>query len=504
MNAAVRRIAVAVTLVSAGTLLLRADDARQSGAADVQYQLGSLLAAEGRYAEAYDAFAQAVSAEDPGLRLRARKSLVQSALRSAQFNEAAGEAAALLRTDPDDPDLLALHGDAMWALGLFEESESSFREALALAPTLARGHHGVARSLLGRNKPDVALGEALVAVAGAPGDPEIHLTLGQIYERLRRFEDASFEYNNVLRLLPQKDQTPQAVLLRGLAAYLRTFANKTPYERQHPQGITLHTLPFKEVRGKIMLRARVNGGDWVDLVVDTGAERTSITRRTAQRNGVLPLITTVGAGVGDIGLRGLEVGTIDRLEIGSLTIRNVPCLIKNPPLVGMPDREAEAFSPLALGLSVRIDYQQRRLTMGDILPELPADVELPMYVSRLATVRGLVDNTRPTNFVVDTGGEVLSISAAMARSLNKPEGVRRIPLKVYGTSGWDRSAFLLPGVDLAFKDIRFQNRSVVVLDLDAPSLLLGYQLGGIIGHGFLSKYRVDLDLVRSVMRLKGI
>jgi len=45
---------------------------------------------------------------------------------------------------------------------------------------------------------------------------------------------------------------------------------------------------------------------------------------------------------------------------------------------------------------------------------------------------------------------------------------------------------------------------VVVLDLDAPSLLLGYQLGGIVGHAFLSKYRVDIDLERSVLRLKRL
>ena len=34
---------------------------------------------------------------------------------------------------------------------------------------------------------------------------------------------------------------------------------------------------------------------------------------------------------------------IDALEIGSLKVRNVPCLIKNPPLGDLPSREPESF-----------------------------------------------------------------------------------------------------------------------------------------------------------------
>jgi hypothetical protein len=34
-----------------------------------------------------------------------------------------------------------------------------------------------------------------------------------------------------------------------------------------------------------------------------------------------------------------------------------------------------------------------------------------------------------------------------------------------------------------------------------PSALLGYQVGGIVGHRFLSRYRVGIDLERSVLRL---
>ena len=42
-----------------------------------------------------------------------------------------------------------------------------------------------------------------------------------------------------------------------------------------------------------------------------------------------------------------------------------------------------------------------------------------------------------------------------------------------------------------------------MLNLNAPSALLGFQLGGIVGHKFLSNYRVGIDLEHSVLRLKA-
>ena len=120
---------------------------------------------------------------------------------------------------------------------------------------------------------------------------------------------------------------------------------------------------------------------------------------------------------------------------------------------------------------------------------------------RLATVRGTVNGSLPASFVVDTGGEVISISGATADLMSPPNPYRRIPLKVYGTSGWDKEAFLMPFVDLEFNSIRFSRIPVVVLNLRAPSALLGYQLGGIVGHKFLSRYRVTVDLERSILGL---
>jgi hypothetical protein len=202
-----------------------------------------------------------------------------------------------------------------------------------------------------------------------------------------------------------------------------------------------------------------------------------------------------------VGLRGLQLAQIKSLDFGTLQVRNLPVLIKNPALRGIPKREGESFSPLSLGMSMVVDYQKRLLTIGRDLPQSAPTTTLPMRIHRLAMVRGVVNSNYPTYFVVDTGGEVISISADTASAL-AASSYRKIPLRVWGTSGWDREAFLLPGNDLDFDRIEYRNFPLVVLNLRAPSVLLGFQVGGIVGHKFLSNYRVAMDLNRSELRLE--
>jgi predicted aspartyl protease len=256
------------------------------------------------------------------------------------------------------------------------------------------------------------------------------------------------------------------------------------------------------VKDKIVVQGRVNGGGPQDFMLDTGSEETVISRQTASRMGVKAITYTLSAGVGEVGLRGLELARLKSLDIGTLQVRNLPVLIKNPALRGIPKREGESFSPLSLGMSMTIDYQKRLLTIGKSLPAGDPDFRLPMRVHRLAMVRGTLNSSHPLYFVVDTGGEVISISAETATALSLAPTGRKIQLRVWGTSGWDRDAFLMPGQDLDFDRIEYRNFPLVVLNLRAPSVLLGFQVGGIVGHKFLGSYKVSMDLANSELRLE--
>jgi tetratricopeptide (TPR) repeat protein len=498
------RVAVVSMLVAAATFVIRADSTPVSQASEIQLQLGDLLFSEGRFLDSLDAYKNALKTAPSDNLRRPRMGVIASALRVAEFGIAREEAAKLYRSDPLGPDAMTLYGDALWSSGLFMEAEDKYKDALAAVPDLARGRHGMAKALAARGKLDEAMNEAQTALRLSPRDLEIHHTVGTIYERQHKYEEAAAAYSNYVNLLPNKDRSEKADWSRAEIRFLRSFGQRVPFEADPGTDDKLYTVDFRVVNDKVVVRAKINDASAQDFVVDTGAENTVITRPTAQRLGITPVTYTLSAGVGRVGLRGLQLARIDSLELGSLKLRNVPCLIKNPPLRDIPMKETEGLSPLALGYSMVIDYKTHKLTFGKHLPDEPKDFELPMRMHRLATVRGTVDGNHQANFVVDTGGEVISISQATATSLQKPQTGRRIALKVYGTSGWDPDAFLMPGVDLLFDTIAYKNFPVVVLNLNAPSALLGFELGGIVGHKFLSKYRVGIDLERSVLRLKKV
>ena len=470
--------------------------------AELQFQLGTLLSDETRYDEALAAFDRATHAQDPDLAARARKGKIRTQLKLAEFVSARRDAEELRRVAPDDPESQTLLADAQWATGLFDEAEATYREALARAPQSSRARFGVARSLATHSQLEDALKEGLTAVGAAPRDGEIHAELGDIYERLNRYDEAAASYSNYINLLPNKDRSDKAAWARAQVEFLRSFEGVVPAQVSEADLARLHTVPFRLVNDKVMVQAKINGGPAQDFVLDTGSEATVVSREVAQARGVKPVTYTLSAGVGEVGLRGLQLARVNRLEIGTLTVRNLPVLIKNPALRGIPKREGESFSPLSLGMSMAIDYERKMLTIGQTLPSEEADIRLPMRVNRLALVRGTLNAKQSAYFVVDTGGQVISISSDTAEDLNLPaDGPRRIPIRVYGTSGWDRDAFVLPGQNLNFDQIEYRNFSLVVLNLRAPSMLLGFRLGGIIGHRFLGNYRVSMDLARSELRL---
>ena len=498
------RVAAVSALVAAASFAIRADVTPPSQASEIQLQLGDLLFSEGKYLDSLDAYRNALKTASFDSARRPRMGVIASALRVAEFDLARLEGEKLFKADPKGPDSMTLYGDALWSSGLFQEAENQYKNALAAAPELARGHHGMAKSLAARSRLAEAMNEAQAALRLSPRDLEIHHTVGTIYERQHKYEEAAAAYSNYVNLLPNKDHSEKADWSRQEIRFLRSFGQRVPFESDPGTDDRLYTVDFRLVNEKVVVRAKVNDASAQDFVVDTGSENTVITRGTAQRLGIMPITYTLSAGVGRVGLRGLQLARMDSLELGSLKIRNVPCLIKNPPLRDIPSKETEGLSPLALGYSMVIDYKSHKLTFGKHLPDEPRDFELPLRLHRLATVRGTVDHDHLANFVIDTGGEVISISSATATALGKPETGRKIALKVYGTSGWDPDAFLMPGVDLAFDTISYKNFPVVVLNLNAPSALLGFQLGGIVGHKFLSKYRVGIDLERSVLRLKNV
>jgi tetratricopeptide (TPR) repeat protein len=497
LSRTMRVLSLGAALVAALTLCLRAASTSDEDA-QLQYQLATHLFDEARYSEALTAFDNALRTSDSTLQVRARKGKVRSALRIAEFTLARKEAETLKAAAAADPDALAIYGDSLWSMGLFDEAEAQYRAALALNPASSRARLGVSRSLASESRLQEALDEGLTAAAADPRDYQVHAVVGDVYARLNRFEEAANEYAAYKALLAPVEQA-QALVSQSQIDFLRSFRNKTPLAIRDDAD-AVYTVPFRLAKNKVLVRAQINGRYATELVLDTGAERIGLSADTARRAGLSAVSMSVIAGVGQRGYRPLALARADSIQIGSLKIANVPVSIRNPVLGTMPRWQAETFSPVSLGLSVEVDYKRKRVTLARTLPETDADIRLPMRIQRLPMVRGLLNASHAAPFVVDTGGELISISTGTAEALAMTPS-RRIPLKVYGLSGWDDQAFLLPGVDVDFGDIEYRKLGLAVLNLRAPSVLLGFEIGGIVGYKLLGNYRTVLDVSRSEVRL---
>ena len=91
---------------------------------EINLQFGDLLLAEGRYGDAADSYRRALTSEATGA--RAGAGLVLSLLRTGDFDAAHEEAGAARGRHPDDAGVIAAHGDALWAAGLFEEADAAY------------------------------------------------------------------------------------------------------------------------------------------------------------------------------------------------------------------------------------------------------------------------------------------------------------------------------------------------------------------------------------------
>jgi Flp pilus assembly protein TadD len=488
---------VAAASVSAVTLLSAQSPADQAE----QFRRATALYKDGKYADALKAFVPASESNDASLALAAQKGTVMAALRVGEFT-LARRAATVLSSNDADAEALTLSGDALWAAGFFDEADREYERAMAVDSGSARARYGLARSLGSRSRLTEALAELEQALQSSPDDSDLRALHGTILERLNRFAEAAQAYDRHADLLPGRELAA-ITTSRNRATLLRSFSKRPPLDVRPEDANRVHTVPFKLVNNKIVVLGRLNGVR-VEWVLDTGAERTGISPEVARSAGIRALTSTLTAGVGRAAVRRIRLGRADSIEVGTLSVRNVPVAIRAPVIGGAARWQGQSLSPIALGFSVGVDYGRKRVALARALnDESSTGVTLPMRVQPLPLIRGTLNSRHPAYFVVDTGGEVISIGADTADQLGL-QPARHIPLRVLGMSGPDDDAFLLPGVDLDFEGVSLRRVGLAVLNLRAPSVLLGYQVGGIVGHNFLSRYRLSIDVPRSQVRLEPV
>ena len=218
-------------------------------------------------------------------------------------------------------------------------------------------------------------------------------TIFSTIRRVRHYDASAMALVKYLSLLPGPQRSDAAAWARAQARFLQSYGGLTPVDFVSREQV--YTVPFRIEKDRIRANAWCHGNTDLEFFLDTGAEHSLITPGVVKLAGVTPVETLQTAGVGNagVGFRTLQVARLNDLELGSLHVRNVTCLIKDPTLFDLPSPESEGFSPLDLGASI--------ITTGRCSPSPPAADGQPP---------ALPPSARPRPFAASAGRRASTIA----------------------------------------------------------------------------------------------
>jgi hypothetical protein len=398
---------------------------------------------------------------------------------------------AIARSESADPQPAA---EELWGRGLFEEAEAAAETLLASRPGDGASHELMARALLSRGDGEGARRECEAALACPRALPKWHYTMGRTYARLGEFEAAAREFDVFVRTSSSEDRGSSAVVAAAADAELFRAMLRSP-RAAAVEDDTIHRLKFRIAGGHLFVMASINRKPPTAWMIDTGAERTAISLATAERSGAAVLLES----------RRTEsrfVTLLDEFSFGGLTIHQVPALVRAQPFHTAPQLGGDAFSPLAFGLSMVIDYDRGELLLTHRVPDEASDWMLPMRFHGVPTVRATVGQ-RPIALVVDSGANATVFAPWAAIDPADGEPRRQLPMHVVDTRNRrdPGAVMIIPAPVIGLGDVALPSTPVITMDLARPSQDLGFQIGGLLGHATLQAYRVTFDLARNRLML---
>jgi predicted aspartyl protease len=149
---------------------------------------------------------------------------------------------------------------------------------------------------------------------------------------------------------------------------------------------------------------------------------------------------------------------------------------------------------------VTVDFPARKLRLEPLFaPAAAVDNDPPAEAQAFSQAFGfghfLLLRTQAGDkasglFVIDTGGNLSSISPELAKQLSQ---MRLLNAPVIGMSGSANSIFIVDNVTLQFGKWRRRDQRLITVDLHSVSKDLGTEISGQIGFNTLENMRLVID-----------
>ncbi len=481
----------------------------------------------GKFDVAAEKYRAALEAQPANV--RARYWLVRALLRKDKDEvlEALTTIEQGLRSEPENPVLLAGLGEVRYRMGEFEEARTAFLAALSHDSNVPRARLGLGRILLTEGRYKSAKFHLQRAYELDPNDPEVILDWSQTLngdqeeiQALRRYlelaKNEAPEYldyfQSYLEFLEQRENPGPCKLSQAtLPAQIKIaeesasgLPRRDEFRTLYPASRTTQPAPFVQVA--------FNGTKPRTLMLDTGASGILLSERLAREAGIRPIAKTQVGGIGGAGGRKAYYGLADRIRIGGLEFQD--CVVRVTAGQHVP-RDGLIGTVFFDRFLITLDLQKLTLRL-DAHPEAQAIAENPKllwgYDRKVTGERAKFEPVRRTGghllmktrinqvpdawFLLDTGASFNSASLLTAKKVTRTS---EDPYTwVQGVSGRAR-AHESQSITIEFASFRQANFRMITLDLNGLSKSKGFEVSGILGYPTLRMFTLQIDYLNALV-----
>ncbi|HSE41322.1 MAG TPA: hypothetical protein VLH08_11210 [Acidobacteriota bacterium] len=348
-----------------------------------------------------------------------------------------------------------------------------------------------------KNENSLAREYALKAIELAPERPEPYFFAGNLSRSTDESTGHFLKYLALVKEDPYRKQTVE---------YAVQFMNRTRgMELNIPSKLEgAEELESKLEDGRLLVKANIDGGKKITLLVDTGAG--GLTLKSKKWN---PKVETdlLFFGIGKKPVtKGSRVVLTD-FHAGQFNVRNpVASISENMSADGIDGIVGTAFFsagnvmlvPMKSGHKFTLFNANSDYTKQIDSKNFREKIEVPFLLAgKMVMIKGTIRNSPPLDFLLDTGGQRTIISALAAKRyarINYPLShsmKQTTPLS--GVGGRMDDVLVAENVSIQAGPLRKEFNLISVVNLAEGSESMDLEMGGILGRDILQNYTMMID-----------
>jgi len=384
--------------------------------------------------------------------------------------------------------------DDLFRQGQFDKAEPLYAQIVEKEPSEYRAVLGLGRIYLLRN--DLATAETWLkkAMELKPEENEPKALMGEMYYRRDDYEKAAPFF--------------EAVGRKARAEKLRAFQGKTPFLVE--SGPEATSVKFIQTDPLPSVKLTLNGQEGTFLI-DTGGSELHVNSSFAEKCGIRPLAEKQTATYAGGMKAAISHAVADTVGLGEFRLRNVPLVIpQGPGLIGV---DGVIGTVVLYHFLFTLDYPGGQLILRRNTPEISraaraeADsagaFRMPFWLAgdHFVYAWGTVNGAGPYLFFVDTG--MAGGGFDCPESVIKEASIK-LPEQGFTGQGGGGPVTVYPfTVDLTLGEARQTGvRGLYGAITGNLAERFGFQMGGLISHGFFRPYAVTFDFRLMTLYLK--